>query len=71
MTEASAGQFYAIMGNERYPIYNDAEEEFQSKLRLDYDLNKVEIGHWKSHDDSEEYWSKVINAFITFQVKSN
>ena len=29
------------------------------KLRLETDLNEVVIGHWKSHDDQEEYYSKV------------
>ena len=58
------GTFYAIKGETTYPFYNDADEEFQDKLRLDYDLNKVEIGHWKSYDDSVEYYSKVCHKFL-------
>ena len=40
-------------------MYNDAEEDFEDKLRLEDDLNEVVIGHWKSHDGAEEYYSKV------------
>ena len=42
-----------------YPFYNDADEKFQEKLRLDEDLNEVVIGHWKNYDKSNEYYSKV------------
>ena len=58
-TEASMGTFYSIINGKQEPFYNDAEEEHEEKLRLEADLNEVVIGHWKSHDDQEEYYSKV------------
>ena len=45
-------------------MYNDAEEDFEDKLRLENDLNGVVIGHWKSHDGVEEYYSKVGHCLI-------
>ena len=51
--------FYAIKDGKMYPFYNDAEENSQEKLRLDKDLNEVVIGHWKNHDNTKEYYSKV------------
>ena len=45
-------------------MYNDAEEDFEDKLRLENDLNGVVIGHWKSHDGVEEYYSKVGRCLI-------
>ena len=47
------------MDGKRYPMYNNAEEDFQDNLRLENDLNEVVIGHWKNYDNSEEYYSKV------------
>ena len=63
-TEASEGTFYSILNGKQYPMYNDAEEDFEDKLRLEGDLNEVVIGHWKSHDGVEEYYSKVGNYDI-------
>ena len=40
-------------------MHNDAEEEFDSKLRLESNLNEVVIGHWQNEDGSEKYYSKV------------
>ena len=57
--EASLGTFYSILNGQQEPIYNDAEEGYEDKLRLEEDLNEVVIGHWKSHDEQEEYYSKV------------
>ena len=51
--------FYAIKDGKMYPFFNDAEEKSQEKLRLDKDLNEVVIGHWKNHDNTKEYYSKV------------
>ena len=45
-------------------MFNDAEEDFDDKLRLESDLNEVVIGHWKSHDGVEDYYSKVGYCFI-------
>ena len=42
-----------------YPFHNDADENHEEKLRLHKDLNDVRIGHWKSHDGKEEYYSPV------------
>ena len=42
-----------------YPFHNDADENHEEKLRLHKDLNDVRIGHWKSHDGKEEYYSHV------------
>ena len=42
-----------------YPFHNDADENYEEKLRLHKDLNDVRIGHWKSHDGKEEYYSPV------------
>ena len=49
-------------------MYNDAEEDFEDKLRLEDDLNEVVIGHWKSHDGVEEYYSKVGNYDIFWNI---
>ena len=59
MLELFAGTFYAIKNGKMYPFYNDAHEGFQEKMRLENDLNDVRIGHWKSYDDEEEYYSPV------------
>ena len=50
-------------------MYNDNEEGFDSKLRLENDLNEVVIGHWKSEDGLEEYYSKVSKYFEISQVR--
>ena len=63
------GMFYAIKNGEMFPFYNDAQEGFQEKLRLEKDLNEVRIGHWKSHDDEEEYYSPVSNSITVIVWK--
>ena len=67
-TEASEGTFYSILNGKQHPMYNDAEEDFEDKLRLEGDLNEVVIGHWKSHDGVEEYYSKVGNYDIFWNI---
>ena len=67
--EASMGTFYSIMNGKQEPIYNDAEEEHEEKLRLEDDLNEVVIGHWKSHDDQEEYYSKVRTILYKIAIR--
>ena len=51
--------FYALLNETRFPMYNDAEEEFDTKLRLENNLNEVAIGYWESEDGNESYYSKV------------
>ena len=58
-SESSKGTFYALLNENRFPMYNDAEEEFDTKLRLENNLNEVAIGYWESEDGSESYYSKV------------
>ena len=60
-TEAASGTFYSVFNGKLNPIYNDFEDGYDEKLRLDEDLNEAVIGHWKSHDGNEEYYSKVRN----------
>ena len=57
--ELSAGMFYALMDGKRYPFYNDADEDYQDKFRIEKELNEVVIGHWKNYDNTKEYYSKV------------
>ena len=57
--EAASGNFYSIFNGKVNPIYNDFEDEYEEKLRLDDNLNEAVIGHWKSRDGNEEYYSKV------------
>ena len=45
-------------------MYNDFEEGFDTKLRLENDLNEVVIGHWKSEDGEQDYYSKVHKGFV-------
>ena len=52
-----------------YPFHNDADENFEEKLRLHQDLNDVRIGHWKSHDGKEEYYSPV-SIFFYWCIKN-
>ena len=63
------GTFYSIMNGKQEPIYNDAEEEREEKLRLEDDLNEVVIGHWKSLDDQEEYYSKVRTILYKIAIR--
>ena len=58
-SESSKGTFYALLNEARYPMYNDAEEEFDTKLRLENNLNDVAIGYWESEVGLESYYSKV------------
>ena len=53
-----------------YPFHNDADENFEEKLRLHQDLNDVRIGHWKSHDGKEEYYSPV-SIYVIEDIYSN
>ena len=53
--------FHVIKDGKMYPFYNDADEYGREKLRLERDLNEVEIGHWKDYDNSKEYYSPVRN----------
>ena len=46
-------------------MYNDFEEGFDTKLRLENDLNEVVIGHWKSEDGEQDYYSKVRKGFVS------
>ena len=48
-----------MLNETRFPMYNDAEEEFDTKLRLENNLNEVAIGYWESEDGNESYYSKV------------
>ena len=63
--EASAGTFNAILNEKQYPMYNDFEEGFDTKLRLEKDLNEVVIGHWKSEDGEQDYYSKVSKCYMS------
>ena len=50
-------------------MYNDFEEGFDTKLRLENDLNEVVIGHWKSEDGEQDYYSKVCKCYdATFRI---
>ena len=50
-------------------MYNDFEEGFDTKLRLENDLNEVVIGHWKSEDGEQDYYSKVHKCYVsTFRI---